>query len=403
MGANSVGGPSRFGDSTAVTLGWTHERIEDVIDRILVTTPDDVFDAPGNIGDGRRDTLALQFSAALDALGIPGGRLRGALQFRDSAVTDPVTGETRGISEEKPVEGEVEFTQELPAWRGRWGVLIEHIAERETKYRFETDWAKARQLPDEIVAEDLATSEDRRTTFTYNQFGQVLSTTSAAGTPAAATTTNDWTNNTTTSCLTQTTDPTGAVTTFTCNPAGDVTQISQQIRAVGAQPSQTRTTDTVYDDLGRVTKVTAPSGGYAQTSYDEAGRRISVTRNLGPGAGHDPTATWSYGYDDAGHLLTETLPRVLDPATGQLAGADVSTQTEQCLENVKAILEAAGSGLSHVLRCGVFLIDMSEFQQMNAVYARMFGVHRPARTTIQAAGLPGEGLRVEIDCIAYIP
>jgi 2-iminobutanoate/2-iminopropanoate deaminase len=92
-----------------------------------------------------------------------------------------------------------------------------------------------------------------------------------------------------------------------------------------------------------------------------------------------------------------------DPATGALAGPDTATQTEQCLKNVQAILEAAGSGLQHVLRCGVFLIDMREFQEMNAVYARMFGSHRPARTTIQAAGLPGEGLRVEIDCIAYVP
>ncbi len=92
-----------------------------------------------------------------------------------------------------------------------------------------------------------------------------------------------------------------------------------------------------------------------------------------------------------------------DPATGQLAGADTAAQTEQCLKNVQAILEAAGTSLKHVLRCGVFLIDMNDFQQMNAVYARMFGEHRPARTTIQAAGLPGEGLRVEIDCIAYVP
>ena len=92
-----------------------------------------------------------------------------------------------------------------------------------------------------------------------------------------------------------------------------------------------------------------------------------------------------------------------DPATGQLAGTDTATQTEQCLKNVQAILEAAGTSLTHVLRCGVFLIDMNDFQQMNTVYARMFGDHRPARTTIQAAGLPGEGLRVEIDCIAYIP
>ena len=92
-----------------------------------------------------------------------------------------------------------------------------------------------------------------------------------------------------------------------------------------------------------------------------------------------------------------------DPVTGMLVGADVALQTEQCLRNVEAILQAAGSSLQHVLRCGVFLVDMSEFPRMNAVYSRMFGEHRPARTTIQAAGLPGEGLRVEIDCIAYVP
>lgn len=92
-----------------------------------------------------------------------------------------------------------------------------------------------------------------------------------------------------------------------------------------------------------------------------------------------------------------------DPATGTLIGADVATQTEQCLKNIAAILEAAGSSLQHVLRCGVFLIDISEFQKMNGVYQRVFGNHRPARTTIQAAALPGEGLRVEIDAVAYIP
>jgi 2-iminobutanoate/2-iminopropanoate deaminase len=92
-----------------------------------------------------------------------------------------------------------------------------------------------------------------------------------------------------------------------------------------------------------------------------------------------------------------------NPVTGKLAGADVAIQTEQCLRNVQAILEAGGSSLERVLRCGVFLIDMAEFPQMNAVYLRMFGDHRPARTTIQASALPGEGLRVEIDCIAYVP
>ena len=92
----------------------------------------------------------------------------------------------------------------------------------------------------------------------------------------------------------------------------------------------------------------------------------------------------------------------VDPKTGQLA-ADVEAQTEQCLKNVQAILEAAGSSLQHVLRCGVFLIDMAEFTTMNGVYARIFGDHRPARTTVQVAGLPGDGFRVEIDAVAYIP
>ncbi|MCU1383959.1 MAG: dfrA2, partial [Acidobacteria bacterium] len=91
-----------------------------------------------------------------------------------------------------------------------------------------------------------------------------------------------------------------------------------------------------------------------------------------------------------------------DPLTGTIA-EDVEAQTQQSLKNVKTILEAAGSGLPHVLRCGVFLMDMKDFAIMNAVYARLFGDHRPARTTVQVAGLPGDGLRVEIDAIAYVP
>ena len=92
-----------------------------------------------------------------------------------------------------------------------------------------------------------------------------------------------------------------------------------------------------------------------------------------------------------------------DPATGRLAGPDIESQTAQCLKNVQAILEAAGSGLQHVLRCGVFLTDMGEFRKMNAVYAEAFGAHRPARTTVQVVSLPHDGLRIEIDAIAYVP
>jgi 2-iminobutanoate/2-iminopropanoate deaminase len=90
-----------------------------------------------------------------------------------------------------------------------------------------------------------------------------------------------------------------------------------------------------------------------------------------------------------------------DPHTGALAD-DVEAQTEQALKNVRAILEAAGSGLSQVVRCGVFLTDIREFQKMNQVYARTFGAHRPARTTVEVSSLPGEGLRVEIDAVAVV-
>ncbi len=93
----------------------------------------------------------------------------------------------------------------------------------------------------------------------------------------------------------------------------------------------------------------------------------------------------------------------VDPATGELSGPDVESQTEQVLKNIAAILEAAGSSLQHVLRCGVFLTDIGEFPRMNAVYGRMFGENRPARTTVQVAALPRTGLKVEIDAVAYIP
>lgn len=90
-----------------------------------------------------------------------------------------------------------------------------------------------------------------------------------------------------------------------------------------------------------------------------------------------------------------------DPVTGRLAGPDVEAQTRQVFRNIQAILEAAGTDLSRVLRCGVFLVDLRDFDAMNRVYAEVFEEHRPARTTVQVASLPDKGLRVEIDAIAY--
>jgi 2-iminobutanoate/2-iminopropanoate deaminase len=89
----------------------------------------------------------------------------------------------------------------------------------------------------------------------------------------------------------------------------------------------------------------------------------------------------------------------LDPRTQELVSGDIVTQTERVLENVKGILEAAGSSLDKVVRTTVFLADMNEFASMNEVYARYFRRDFPARSTVQAARLPRD-VRIEIDAIA---
>jgi 2-iminobutanoate/2-iminopropanoate deaminase len=89
----------------------------------------------------------------------------------------------------------------------------------------------------------------------------------------------------------------------------------------------------------------------------------------------------------------------LDPTSGELVGTTVAEQTEQVLQNLTAVLAASGSSLGQVVKTTVYLADMADFNAMNEVYARHFGGHRPARSTVQAAGLP-KGARVEIDAIA---
>lgn len=89
----------------------------------------------------------------------------------------------------------------------------------------------------------------------------------------------------------------------------------------------------------------------------------------------------------------------LDPQSGTLVGATITEQTEQVLRNLTAVLAAAGSSLGQVVKTTVYLADMADFSAMNEVYARHFGAHRPARSTVQAGGLP-KGARLEIDAIA---
>lgn len=92
----------------------------------------------------------------------------------------------------------------------------------------------------------------------------------------------------------------------------------------------------------------------------------------------------------------------LDPSSGQIIAGDVVAQAERVLANLKAILEAAGTSWSDVVKTTVYLQDMNDFPRVNEVYARALGTARPARSTVQVSGLP-RGVLVEIDAIVALP
>ncbi len=120
---------------------------------------------------------------------------------------------------------------------------------------------------------------------------------------------------------------------------------------------------------------------------------------------HTPAAPAAIGpYSQAivaGNLVFTAGQIALDPGTNQLVTGDVAAQTARVMENVKAVLEAAGASLQSVVKTTVFLSDMADFAAMNEVYGRYFGDHKPARSTVQAARLPRD-VRVEIDTIAVL-
>ncbi|MFN2519581.1 MAG: RidA family protein [Candidatus Limnocylindria bacterium] len=89
----------------------------------------------------------------------------------------------------------------------------------------------------------------------------------------------------------------------------------------------------------------------------------------------------------------------LEPRTGALVEGDARAQTARALDNLSAVLRAAGSDLSRVLKTTVYLTDLGDFEAMNDVYGSRFGAHRPARATVGVASLP-KGARVEIECVA---
>jgi len=91
----------------------------------------------------------------------------------------------------------------------------------------------------------------------------------------------------------------------------------------------------------------------------------------------------------------------LDPATGELVPGDVAAQTARVMQNLAAVLAAAGAGLEQVVRCTVYLADLADFAAVNEVYGRSFPKDPPARATVQVAALP-RGARVEIDAVAVL-
>ena len=117
----------------------------------------------------------------------------------------------------------------------------------------------------------------------------------------------------------------------------------------------------------------------------------SAPRAIGP---------YSQGIAAAGFLFLSGQV-ALDPKTGALVQGTIREEVERVLENLKAVLEAAGTGLDRVARTTVYLTSLKEFEAMNEVYARYFGENRPARSTVQVAALP-KGARVEIDAIAIL-
>jgi 2-iminobutanoate/2-iminopropanoate deaminase len=104
----------------------------------------------------------------------------------------------------------------------------------------------------------------------------------------------------------------------------------------------------------------------------------------------------------SGHLLFTSGQIPIDPETGEMVSGGIREQTIQVLENLKSIIEAAGSTLDDAIKTTVFLTDMADFPELNTIYAEYFGEEKaPARSTIQVAALP-MGARVEIELVAKV-
>jgi len=138
----------RFWDDGAITLSYRHEWIDDVVDRIAIEAGGELFDAVGNIGSGSRHVGRGEIALPFARFGMPGLQVRAAITLQHSRVTDPVTGQRRSISGDRPVEGEISVVHDLPGGRWSWGADIV-LATREDQFRF-----------DEVRVETMGTSVD---------------------------------------------------------------------------------------------------------------------------------------------------------------------------------------------------------------------------------------------------
>ena len=133
----------RFAGDGAIVLRVAHERIDDVVDHVVVVENGVAFDAVGNIGRGTRDTIAVEATLPLKALGIPGARIVSNVTLLRSRVDDPVTGARRWISGDKPVVGTIRYVHDLPGGAVSWGADMK-LGERKREYRLDEMRTKAR-------------------------------------------------------------------------------------------------------------------------------------------------------------------------------------------------------------------------------------------------------------------
>ncbi len=125
-----------------------------------------------------------------------------------------------------------------------------------------------------------------------------------------------------------------------------------------------------------------------------------LERITAPGA-PQPKGPYSHAVR-AGDFIYVSGQAAINPQTNEFEVGTVAQETRRTLDNIRSILQAAGAGLEDVVKCSVFLTDVRDFAEMNEVYNEYFGKAKPARTTVQAI-LPGRGIKVEIDCVAYKP